>query len=298
MMVIRVDGGICSQINFITYGLGLAREGQCVKYDLGWFVENGRDLNGCHVRNWDMPKAFPGLEWHEATPDEIAEAKRTGAYFGGYPEAGRNILDARDALRAHFNPALDADNARRLDEILAGKSCAVHVRRGDLSAYDPFYGRPASVAYFAEAVRIIRALEGAVTFYFFSDDIAWVRENVLPALGDAAVVLCGENGSDRGYVDLYLMSRCDNVISSGGSLGVLAAVLSDRKPRLVLSRFRNWVCADIPRVIYLNDDVGCLAGRRTAPTEGVAYRKRGLYKPLYKIFRHLEKRLRTKRGAG
>jgi hypothetical protein len=33
------------------------------------------------------------------------------------------------------------------------------------------------------------------------------------------------NGSDKGYIDLYLMSKCDSFITSQGSLGKYARLL-------------------------------------------------------------------------
>ena len=79
LIVVHIDGGICSQINFISYGLALSHmrgDKVKVKYDTSWFREDGKDCNGRFVRNWDFPKAFPGLPIEEATDAEIASVKK------------------------------------------------------------------------------------------------------------------------------------------------------------------------------------------------------------------------------
>ena len=74
--VVRVDGGICSQIAFIAYGHEIAKITGCpVKYDLSWFRDCAMDFDGKQVRNWDWPKAFPEMPIEEATADEIIKAK-------------------------------------------------------------------------------------------------------------------------------------------------------------------------------------------------------------------------------
>ena len=78
LVIVRIDGGICSQINFFAYGHAVQNmlgERAKVKYDLSWFKENGKDYFGKFVRNWDFPKAFPDLAVEEASAEEIAATK-------------------------------------------------------------------------------------------------------------------------------------------------------------------------------------------------------------------------------
>ena len=79
LVIVRIDGGICSQINFFAYGHAIQNMlgGKAkVKYDLSWFRENGKDYFGKFVRNWDFPKAFPDLAVEEASAEEIAATKK------------------------------------------------------------------------------------------------------------------------------------------------------------------------------------------------------------------------------
>lgn len=42
IVIIRVDGGICSQIAFFVLGLVFKEKGYEVKYDLSWFETSGK----------------------------------------------------------------------------------------------------------------------------------------------------------------------------------------------------------------------------------------------------------------
>ena len=272
LVVVRVDGGICSQINFIAYGwaVGKMLGGNVkVKYDLTWFRENGKDFNGRFERNWDFPAAFPDMPIEVATEDEIEATKRcraidlaeiasledvsAPAYLGGYPKGCFSLPGCRKLFSGNFRPALDANSAAVADEIAKGPSCAVHVRRGDLCEFSIAYGQPCSNEYFAKAIRIVKGLEPHARFYFFSDEPDYVRNTLLPALpsGLDCKIVQG-NGSDKGYMDLALIAKCGYVISSIGSLGVYGAFLGGGT--LISPRHRLECIKAMDNVIYLNED--------------------------------------------
>lgn len=280
LIVVRVDGGICSQINFIAlgYAVGKALGGKVrVKYDLSWFRDNGKDFNGRFVRNWDFPATFPDLPVEEATEEEIAAVKRrraldcseisdlayitAPAYLEGYPKGCFNRPGCRELFSKGFRPALDAASAAVADEIAAGPACAVHVRRGDLSVASLAYGVPCSPKYFSKAIKIVRALEPKVKFYFFSDEPDYVRNELLPALPpDVNGRIVQGNGSDKGYLDLALISKCGYVVASIGSLGIYGAFLGGGT--LVTPKYSLECLQAMDNVIYLNEDRELIALRQ------------------------------------
>ncbi len=280
LVVVRVDGGICSQINFFAYGHAIQEMlgGKAiVKYDLTWFKENGKDYFGKFVRNWDFPKAFPDLTAEEASDDEIAAAKRrrtrdfaelrsleeisAPAYVGGYPKACFNLPGCRDFLSGNFRPVLDEASATVAEEIAKGPACAVHVRRGDLTVPSVAYGVPCSTEYFAKTIRIVRALEPKAKFFFFSDEPGYVHDELMPALpSDLDGKIVGFNGSDKGYMDLALIAKCGHVIASIGSLGVYGAFLGGGC--LVVPKYSLGCFQAMDNVIYLNEDRSLIAQRQ------------------------------------
>lgn len=253
-----MDGGICSQMHFYIIGETLRRRGNEIRYDLRWFRECGTDLDGRFCRNFDILKLFPDLKIEEersafarrvytslfykrnnyfATETDATAWEQYGApmYLDGYFRDDDEMYG--ELFTELFRPdetALDEANRRMLDKITVSEAetCAIHVRRGDLSKFNSAYGNPADMEYFRNALHHVLkeadSRQKSVKFYLFSDEPEWCRENLLPILASGDVEICDINGSDRGYCDLLLMSRCRHQITSQGSMGKYAALL--RRP--------------------------------------------------------------------
>lgn len=307
-IIVRVDGGICSQIEFVALGLFLQKNyGECVSFDLSWFDEYGKDMNGVFDRNWDMLKAFPSLSLNVASEDEIKTLKCSGEkcantencikilergvkrlYIYGYPDRTKALMQMLDVFRRNFYPTMSDDCIKLERDIKACESCAVHVRRGDLSVTSEIYGKPTSIEYFKYAMFLIKGFAPDTKFFIFSDEPDWCESNILPFCFGRGVV-CRLNGSDKGYLDLYLMSKCKRIISSHGSLGKMAALLSEVNDFLVLSRRDDFFFRTNLHVCYLNDDWDFEYPSERKPVDKVIIRKDGWRKPFYKIYKHLRK---------
>ena len=322
LIIVRVDGGICSQIAFVAFGLALSRKlgsKARVKFDLSWFDDWGFDKDKKFARNWDFPKCFPDIPLEIATPDECRylnkyhycdgsrqKVFKAPQYIGGYPERMPAVVEQLELLKQHFKPQLTDLAAGHLNEITNSKSwCAVHVRRGDLKNYDPAYGWPTSLEYFSKAISIVKTLRGAEDFFLFSDEPDWVESELLPTLprGNNYKIVAG-NGSDKGYMDLYLIAHSNIIISSQGSLGKYAALLNlapkakgSAGPLLLMSSFVSDICGYLPETIYINDDRRFLSSQNAdeealdLPSK-LSFRK----KIIYKIWKHLGKKLKKDIG--
>lgn len=259
-MVVLLDGGICSQMHQYLLG-NLYRERGChVAYDLSFYDEWGMDINHKFVRNFDLLKAFPYLNMEVASPIAVSVYKKKyyyegnnttkrvndfsfleklpPLYLGGYYHLSANVwLPAFRSIFRLCPEILDADNIRMCDEIrLAASSVAVHVRRGDLKVEMFDYGKPASLDYFEKAVSYFQEKMSTPYFYFFSDEPDWVGSKLAPLLQltekDCRIV--DINGSDKGYMDLYLMAYCKHQITSKGTLGKYSALLGDNPEKHVI----------------------------------------------------------------
>lgn len=115
-------------------------------------------------------------------------------------------------------------------------SVAVHVRRGDLSVEVPAYGKPASLNYFKEAIGYMKKETTAPYFYFFSDEPEWVVSELIPylELANKNYRVVDINGSDKGYMDLFLIAYCQHQITSKGTLGKYGALLRDSVDKIVI----------------------------------------------------------------
>lgn len=254
--IIMLDGGICSQMNQYIMGQYLAAKGYEVKYDISWYKKGGMDKINKFVRNFDLLKLYPELnikfankleliiyrkfyyyelDWRNKKNDlDLIEAER--AYLGGYyscDESKRLELFKSHFVEYKHTDFLDPINKRILSEIKeCNRSLGVHVRRGDYGDRNPILDE-----YFINAIR-----ENFMnyTIFFFSDEPDWVERQLIPQLDNIEdYKIVDVNGSDKGYIDLYLLSYCKNIISSQGSLGVTAARMNQVDKLVVIEDNAN-----------------------------------------------------------
>ncbi len=259
-VILAMDGGICSQMNFYLTGEYYRERGLKVIFDISWFDSCGKDLDGRFARKLDLPLLFPYLPW-----EETRSVVKLGIYrklFASYGDYEHDISTAWTGYDAplylcgyHHNPedmysrlfrktfrvdterVLDDRNKAMLEQIrhAGAGATAMHVRRGDLSAYNPVYGHPASAAYFRAAAESVMTDCKDAKFFVFSDEPEWVRNELLPKLPAAADVTVADlNGPEHGYMDLALMAQCRNQITSQGSHGKFAAMMRDDMSGMVV----------------------------------------------------------------
>ena len=173
-------------------------------------------------------------------------------YVGGY--LGRHFnFKYRDFFAKHFNPKEIQESGSEckilLDNILSSHSCGVHIRRGDLSKEHVVYGKPLSVEYFLKNIQLVLQIEPKSKFYFFSDDLEWVKKKVIPSLDSIEYEICNVNSVEKGYLDLYLLSRCKIIIASQGSMGKFAKMLASDTETLLIAPNKN---APMENMIMVN----------------------------------------------
>lgn len=268
-IIVRIDGGICSQLSFYALGYELMQRGHTVEFDLDWYKQDGKDKNGEFDRSFVLTDALPSLPFTRATSKEsrhyrIFHPRKTTdhatfkppLYIDGYPSRQDLFIKYSHLFRDNFKLDLDETNARTLKAIMSTTSCGVHARRGDLSCATIGYGEPTSTGYFLKAIRIVACLVPDIHFFFFSDEPSWLKAEIIPKLPTGVnYTICENNKSDSGHVDLYLMSHCNHFITSIGSMGVYAAALGANEDSIVMmSRRRDLFFKASKNVIYLNDD--------------------------------------------
>ncbi|WP_291543880.1 alpha-1,2-fucosyltransferase [Bacteroides sp.] len=249
-VIVLMDGGICSQMNQYILGQIYAKKGYKVFYDLTFYEKWGSDLNWQFVRHFDLLRAFPYLELKVASKTAVKVYKRKFGYVGNNTHArvddfsflertspiylgGYYHLPSKcwlEMYRELFKvniEVLDMSNTHLYQDIIARKdTIAVHVRRGDLKVEVYAYGKPASLNYFQSSVSYFLRQLSTPYFYFFSDEPLWVAQELIPflELSDNYKVV-DLNGSDKGYMDLFLIAACEHQITSKGTLGKYGALL-------------------------------------------------------------------------
>lgn len=239
-VIVFIDGGFCSQMMFVALGMFLEDHGYDVQYDLGWFKKYGKDMNNKFDRSFVMQRALPELKLNIASAFKVwiykqlfwkkwSETKLPKhLYIKEYSRlSGPAFEQHKDVFIKHLNPIDLYLVQDLLDEIQENESCAVHVRRGDLSCYTEVYGMPPTPEHFIRAMNYILEKRPNTVFYFFSDEVDFVRNEIVPKLDKKIKYkICDKNGSDKGYLDFYLMTRANSIIASHGSFGKKAAILN------------------------------------------------------------------------
>jgi hypothetical protein len=162
------------------------------------------------------------------------------SYLQGYWQSPKYFAEIEGQIRVELtirSPMSTSNHAiaQRISEAL---SASVHVRRGDYAS-NPVtrdYHGLCDADYYRRAQERLVDLVGPVTFYVFSDDPAWVREN-LRFICKAEIV--DHNGPDRDYEDLRLMSLCRHHIIANSTFSWWGAWLSPHADKKVVAP-KNW----------------------------------------------------------
>lgn len=125
-----------------------------------------------------------------------------------------------------FPPVMDEINRKRADAILSSEAVAVHIRRGDYVTL----GWQSDSSFFKDAVCQVLDSHPDASFFIFSDDIPWCRQNSseLGLTLTPKVTYIEGNMDGRNYMDLQLMTLCKGIILCKSAFGYLAAVMSNR----------------------------------------------------------------------
>jgi hypothetical protein len=256
-VIVYIDGGISSQLYQYFIGLHFKEKGFKVRYDLKFYRENALDMNKIFARNFDLQKLFAGIEVKQVNV-VVSFFYRNSYYYGGnFYEKNENysFLNMKPPLylggyykipdkmwksipeKMQFKTSLFNDS---FVGIMVNKiktyenSIAVHVRRGDLSEYNIVYGEPATTDYFERAIMYCQDIFRNTFFYFFSDESQWIKEELIPSLPIENYEIVKENGSDKGYVDLFLIAQCKHQIASKGFFGKMGALLNHYDKKLLI----------------------------------------------------------------
>ncbi|HCI53980.1 MAG TPA: alpha-1,2-fucosyltransferase [Gallionella sp.] len=155
-----------------------------------------------------------------------------------YFEKFQNVIREDFSFRS---PAVGR-NDELAAQIRSSMAVSLHVRRGDIAANPAslaFHGL-CSLDYYRRAIAHITECIEKPTFYIFSDDISWVRENLQLAHPCHYV---DHNKGAESYNDMRLMSLCQHHIIANSSFSWWGAWLNPSLEKIVIAPQR-WFAAD------------------------------------------------------
>lgn len=156
--------------------------------------------------------------------------------LNGYWQSEQYFDEYADTLRDEITVSTPprGKNETWYDRIQDANSVSVHIRRGDYVSLG--YALPR--VYYRTALDQIHRKTGADTLFFFSDDMAWVREHsqgLLPERGDLDVNYVECNDGETAHEDLRLMRSCDHHVIANSTFSWWGAWLDKTESKHVIA---------------------------------------------------------------
>jgi hypothetical protein len=157
-------------------------------------------------------------------------------YLFGYWQSERYFKSFESIIRRDFTfrEPLTGLNSKLASEIAHTQSISLHVRRGDYVS-DSKTGNIMAVcplAYYRKAISYIAERVERPVFYVFSDDMAWVRQNLSVTFPCTYV---DHNRRAESYRDMQLMSLCHHHVIANSSFSWWGAWLNPGTEKIVIA---------------------------------------------------------------
>ncbi len=168
------------------------------------------------------------LETSDAFQKDFFTIQAENLYVDGYFQSEAYFQTYRQALLKQFTPAYppDKDFAEALREIRRCNSVAIHVRRGDFHKSSHPFHYLLDVEYYRKAMAYVQARAEEPVFFWFSNDVNWVREH----FGDAENMRYVSVKSAHGDIDdMMLMKNCSHIITANSTFSWWAAWLNEHE---------------------------------------------------------------------
>lgn len=122
------------------------------------------------------------------------------------------------------------------EQIQNSNSISIHIRRGDYlhSRFAKRFNNICTLPYYQQAVHYFTRNDENCSFFVFSDDIEWVKNNL--SIPNAQYI--DFNKREDSWQDMYLMSQCKNNIVANSTFSFWGAWLNDNPNKIVICPLR------------------------------------------------------------
>jgi hypothetical protein len=261
MIIVKIIGGLGNQMFQYSYAEMLRANGYKVKLDLSGF-DAYKLHGGCQLQNFNT-------DIESATILEINSFKENSllnklyrkvtlknkkilkeknllfqenflkiidhTYVEGYFQSEKYFKNIRGTILNKFSmrQELSAYGKSIANQIVGtNNSCSIHVRRGDyLNDINKNLFGTCSVEYYNNAISLINTQYNDTTFFIFSNDIKWCKNN----FDMKNVVFINSNEVRTPNEDIYLMSLCKNNIIANSSFSWWGSWLNNNADKVVIA---------------------------------------------------------------
>lgn len=147
-------------------------------------------------------------------------------YVDGFFQTEKYFRHNKEQIIEFLKPSQEVQDIidSKYGELLNQRTSSIHVRRGDYSRF-PNHHPVQTIEYYTKAIELLT--EKTDKFIVFSDDIEWCKENF-----NFINPIYIENEKD--YIEIYLMSMCNNNIIANSSFSLWAACINQNKDKIVI----------------------------------------------------------------
>jgi hypothetical protein len=157
-------------------------------------------------------------------------------YFEGYWQSPKYFIENERAIRDAFRFRDDiSENAEKyLKKIQDCYSVSLHVRRGDYvsnKSTNIVHGT-CSIDFYCQAVHYLESKFLDTTFFVFSDDLEWAKQNLAFI---KKKVFVEKSVASRDWEEMFLMSKCKSHIIANSSFSWWGAWLNNSNDKIVIA---------------------------------------------------------------
>ncbi|MBS1646336.1 MAG: alpha-1,2-fucosyltransferase [Bacteroidetes bacterium] len=191
------------------------------------------------IKNAIIPKQLIIQRFNEYNKQYLSIKNNT--CFVGRWQSELYFKDAEQQIRKEFTitTLLNNEIKKTAENIKNTNSICLHIRRGDLitsSVYSSSIGA-LSMEYYTQAIHYIKQQIENPTFFIFSDDIEWCKQNII--LPDPTFYMNNTTAGEKAEGHLHLMQQCKHFIISNSTYAWWGAWLSANKNKRVIYP-ENW----------------------------------------------------------
>lgn len=192
-----------------------------------------------------LPKVF---QHSDTIVNNYFHSLSNNTLIEGYRQSEKYFIDQQEVIREKyiFRPQITNQNFKILTEIINYNSVSVHIRRGDFagnSVINYVYGLVDKEYYERSILYILRKIDNPV-FFFFSDDMGWVKSNFSFLTENYITFFINHNMGGNAFEDLRLMSNCKHNLIANSSYSWWGAWLNKNPDKFVTTSvcwFRNFL---------------------------------------------------------
>lgn len=237
-MIIKIIGGLGNQMFQYAYGRNLELSGKKVVFDTSFFAGNKNSKDTARDFKLDKFNITTSAEFspkkHLISDIWIKIKRRLGLNADVYFQSEKYFINISDNIRQEFT--LKKELSNKAQEVLGNientDSVSLHIRRGDYVVdknINAFHGI-CGMDYYQRAIELIKEKISHPTFFIFSDDITWAKDNLK---GPEFVFVSNPEIED--VEELVLMSKCKYNIIANSSFSWWGAWLNNNLDKIVIA---------------------------------------------------------------